>query len=148
MVRHSGEIPEIAYNSAIYHLTIVEDGPLMFLDEDQVDRLQKAALERYREIVIRDIIHENVKKTTYRGVKRTIQNYQRLCDFCSRQQLDFLEIRVEAARLLPLFLETAMSGGDESFSINCTFSELQKFADELQVQLPYHPIKIKYFCQD
>ena len=83
-------------------------------------------------------------------MKRSIQNYHRLCDFCSRQQLEFLAIKEEAGRLLPLFLETAIAGvtaSDDSFFINCTYNELQQFADALQVQLLDQPMKIKSLCQ-
>ncbi len=150
IVRHSGEIPEIAYNSSIYYLTTAEDGPRLILDEDHIDLLKKAALDRYCEIVTRDIIYANVNKSIYRGVKRSIQNYQRFCDFCSRQQLDFLLVREEAGRLLPLFIETAIAGStasDDSFTINCTYNELQQFADVLNVQLLDQPVKIKSLCQ-
>jgi len=150
IVRHSGEIPEIAYNSAIHYLTMAEEGPLMTLDEDQTGNLKKAALDRYCEIVTRDLIYENVNKPIYRGIRRSIHNYQRLCDFCSRQHLDVLAIREEAARLLPLFLETAISRvkeSDDFLTINCTYNELQQFADALQVQLLDHPMKIKSLCQ-
>jgi len=138
IVRYSGEIPEIALNSALYFLTQSKDGPQLTLDERQIEILKRAALDRFSEIVTRDLLHNNHKKSMYRGIKRSIYNYQRLCGFCSRQLMDITDIREEAGRLLPLFLETEadlVASGDHSSIINCTYNDLQQFAAELRVRL-------------
>ena len=150
IVRYSGEIPEIAFNSAIYYLTRAKDGPLLTLSEEQNHFLKKAAFDRYHEIVIRDLLHENHKKSIYRGIKRSIDNYHRLRKFCSRQQLDLNEIREEAARLLPLFLKTEINQVKRYARvsiINCTYGELQQFADDLQVPLSAEFNEVEFFCR-
>ena len=86
IVRYSGETPEIAYNSAIYYLSRAQDGPRICLDEEQIELLKKAAVDRYAEIVLRDLQHDNCTKSIYRGIGRSIINYRRFCMFCERQQ--------------------------------------------------------------
>jgi len=151
IVRYSGEIPEIAFNSAIYYFTRSKDGPQITLSEEQNHLLKKAALDRYHEIVIRDLLHENHQKPIYRGIKRSIDNYHRLRKFCSRQQLDPRETREEAARLLPLFLKTEVDEVKRYHRpsiINCTYSEMQQFADDLQVLLSIEFKEVEFFCRD
>jgi len=137
IVRYSGEIPEIAYNSAIYFLTRAKDGPRRKLSGEQVTFLQKAAMDRYREIVLRDLYHENHGKSIYRGIKRSIENYQRMCRFCSRQGLRGDDIRLETARQLLLFLrreiEEVVRKGSRASIINCSREELYQFFSDLDV---------------
>ncbi|MBW1635026.1 MAG: hypothetical protein JRJ68_02000 [Deltaproteobacteria bacterium] len=152
MVRYSGEIPEIAYNSALYYLSRAEDGPQITLSTEQVTLLKEAALERYREIVTRDLVYENHTRSTYRGVRRSIENYHRLQKFCSRQSLDIRAIREEAALLLPLLLKIEADKverrpGRPSI-INCTFDELCQFFDDLQIPSSLLSEKIESLFQD
>jgi hypothetical protein len=131
IVRYSGETPEIAYNSAIYFLTRAVDGPGIILEPGQVSRLKQAAVDRYEEIVLRDLYHENVGKSIYRGVARSICNFQRLSQFSIRQDLNKEEIKGRASTLFATFLEiefdriSQQKGGT---IINCSFSELESFA--------------------
>ena len=138
IVRYSGEIPEIAYNSAIYFLTRAQDGPRQELSKEQVNFLQKAAMDRYREIVLRDLYHENHGKSIYRGIKRSMENYQRMCRFCSRQGLCCDDIRLETANQLLLFLrreiEEVVGKGSRASIINCSREELCRFASDLEVE--------------
>lgn len=67
IVRNSGEIPEIAFNSALYFLTKAQDGPQMDLTAKQLAWLKDGAVERFREIILRDLQHTNIEKTLYRG---------------------------------------------------------------------------------
>ncbi len=55
IVRHSGEIPEVALHSSIYYLTQDPDGPTISIDAEDLDQLKGAALERYQEIIFRDL---------------------------------------------------------------------------------------------
>lgn len=141
IVRHSGETPEIAYNSAIYYLTRAKDGPHLVLDEQQVDFLKEAAVERYLEIILRDLLHDNCDKSLYRGIERSIVNYHRFCSYCSRQQLPvrvMRRVQGEAARALVLFLDTErerLQNGNALSIINCSYADLQNYAGELGVQL-------------
>jgi len=138
IVRYSGETPEIAYNSAIYQLTRAQDGPHLVLAEEQVEHLKKAAVDRYTEIILRDLQHANSSKTIYRGVARSIINYRRFCLFCSRQHLQVGSVRSLAAEALLFFVETEiyrLHSGDRPAIINCSYQELQNFALELGVEL-------------
>ena len=138
VVRYSGETPEIAYNSAIYHLTRAKDGPHISLADEQVDFLRQAAVNRYTEIVLRDLEHENCTKSIYRGVARSIINYQRFCKFCERQRLDVCVVRSQAAKALQVFIEIEvhqLKHFNRASIINCTYPELQGFAVDLGVKM-------------
>jgi hypothetical protein len=139
IVRYSGETPEIAYNSAIYFLTRAKDGPQLSIAGDQVDLLKKAAVDRYTEIILRDLYHGNCNKPIYRGIARSITNYRRFCAFCVRQQLGSVLVRSQAARALQEFLDTEIDqvrSTRRPSIINCTYKELKSYADELGVDLP------------
>jgi len=84
MVRHSGEIPEIAFHSSLYYLCQESDGPRLSLSEEELVKLKDAAVQRCQEIVLRDITVDNFHKTIYRGVLRTLYNWERCKDFCSQ----------------------------------------------------------------
>jgi hypothetical protein len=131
IVRYSGETPEIAYNSAIYYLTRAKDGPHIQLSDQHIIRLKEAAVERYTEIVLRDLQHSNSTKSIYRGVGRSIVNYHRFCVFCSRQQLQVEKVRDLAAETLLIFIETEsvqLRSGKKTSVINCTYEELISYA--------------------
>ncbi len=149
-VRYSGEIPEIAYNSAIFFLTISADGPRVELSESQTLMLKEAALERYKEIVVRDLEPQNFDKTVYRGIGRSICNYTRFCDFCARQKLDRSGVRSSASVALftHLKLEAEQLKNKVScVSFNCTYKELIGFAAELGVELQPEFESLQVLCQ-
>ncbi len=134
IVRYSGEIPEIAYNSAVYFLTRASDGPQITLSSVHFNRLKQAAVDRYEEIILRDLLHENVGKPLYRGIVRSICNYDRFTQFCRRQDLSAETLRIVAGQVLSEFLQTEF----EQFAtknynpvINCSFSDLTDFAQTL-----------------
>ena len=136
LVRYSGETPEIAFNAAIYFLTRSKQGPKMTLGTSQIELLLNAAIDRYIEIIIRDLIHENHNTSIYRGMSRSIINYHRFCAFCQRQQLDPATVRNKAAQALQLFLEREMEetkNNKRPSIIDCSFFELEKYAGELGV---------------
>lgn len=136
IVRYSGETPEIAYNSSIYYLTRAQDGPQINLDEEQVKLLKDAAVDRFTEIVLRDLQHANCTKPIYRGIVRSIVNYRRFCVFCKRQQLEVGRVRGQAAEALLIFLATELrqlQSVNRPSVINCTYKELHDYADLLGV---------------
>ncbi len=150
LVRHSGEIPEIALHSAIYYLTRAKIGPCAILNKNHFEMLQKAAIERFTEIVLRDLQHANSGKETYRGIGRSIINYRRFCTFCLRQNVDPGEVRRQAAEALENFLATELSllsNGKRISIINCSYSELHVFAAELGVELIDRFAGMTVFCQ-
>lgn len=150
IVRHSGETPEIAYNSAIYFLTRSESGPQIKLSESQLQELKKAAVERFEEIVLRDLTYDNWEKPIYRGVKRSIVNFNRFCTFCERQNLDPAPVAEKAAIALEAFLEMCcevQDSGEEMRTINCSFAEICEYAEQLNQKLSDRFNILTDFCQ-
>jgi len=141
LVRHSGEIPEIALNASLYYLARAKDGPRHDLTPDELKTLQLAAVDRFREIVLRDLDHGNVGRTLYRGIARSYANYQRFLAFCARQELDAQLLREETLAALALFLEREIGEirvtGRETV-LNCSHTELCDYFALLEaVPLPY-----------
>lgn len=134
IVRHSGEIPEIALNATIYYLQEDPEGPGLTLTDLELRSLQDAALKRCREIVLRDLDPENRDLPLYRGIRRTIYNWHRLQAFLGRigrRQYDFRAV-VRKALLAFLSREAAdVATGRRSSCINCSAGELAGFAREL-----------------
>ena len=137
LVRHSGETPEIALHSALYYLTRAKDGPHLDLDAERRQWLQAAALTRFAEIIVRDLLHDNRHASVYRGPARSIVNYSRFIAFCSRQGLDAGPVRQEAAAALRRFLgrEVEETGRGCRTLLNCTFRQLSEFAAALGVEV-------------
>ena len=136
IVRHSGETPEIAYNSAVYFLTRAKDGPRIQLSRQQYETLKQAAVSRYGEIVLRDLLHSNHDKPIYRGVERSRVNFARFCAFCRRQQVNETRVRHKAKEAMLVFLETELQrlqDGRSQSIINCSYSDLEDYASSLGV---------------
>lgn len=149
IVRHSGETPEIAYNSAIYFLTRAKEGPRAELTDQQYNTLKEAAVIRYGEIVLRDLNHSNHNKPIYRGLERSRVNFSRFCAFCDRQQVDSAVLRRQAAEALLLFLETELQQLqiDRPVSIiNCSFKDLQNYAIDLAIVLDEKFQYLEKYC--
>jgi len=148
-VRHSGEIPEIALHSSVYYLTEDSDGPGLVLTKDDHRLLLEAAVERYLEIILRDILPENRDTSMYRGVLRTICNWRRLKRFCGRHQLDPAAFKEEIRDKFMSFLINEVedvTSGRRSSCINCTLEELSSFAVELDVSLTELGGDLKRLC--
>lgn len=154
MVRHSGEIPEIALHSAFYYLTEDPDGPRLQLGMEEIQYLQEAAAVRYQEIILRDLCYENRSLPIYRGVRRAIFNWHRFLAFHDRQTktcdtLDrpanaiccSLQGRLQSdrsttAKALLLLLKKTVQTTDITAHVpvfNCTFHDLTLFARELGI---------------
>ena len=149
IVRNSGEIPEITYHASLYHLQKDPLGPGIELTKGQKEFLKEAAVERYHEIILRDIQIENFHKTIYRGVRRTIYNWHRYQAFCARQGLECRKFRKTVSTALLLFLEQGKvaAGLDlpEQF-LNCKFDVLLQFAKELHINEEKFPDDILGYC--
>ena len=149
LVRHSGETPEIALHAAIYYVTRAKDGPRATLNSAQFERLRDAAVERFSEIILRDLQHANSSSKTYRGIRRSIINFRRFCTFCERQSVDPDEVRRQAANALLVFLAKELveiNCGKRPSIINCSRRELQFFAAELRIDLLDKFAGIEAFC--
>jgi hypothetical protein len=137
IVRHSGETPEIAFHSALYFLTRFKDGPRLSLTKEQVAWLRQAAVDRYFEIIVRDLQQINYGTSIYRGINRSIINYRRFCTFCDRQKLDRSAIQRRAAAVLLQFLEIEVAevkGKKRRPRIDCTLATLKSFAADLGLE--------------
>lgn len=149
IVRHSGEIPEITFHSSLYYLTVESDGPGLSLTDEELARLKDAAFQRYQEIILRDICLENFHKTIYRGVRRTLYNWERCKAFTLRQSIDCGTFQEKAAQTLLDFLEQGVSAAgktiDKNF-INCSAVQLIALGEELGLMVKQFPPDIAQFC--
>lgn len=149
VVRHSGELPEVAFHSSLHFLTEAADGPRLILADHHLRGLQEAAMDRYCDIILRDISAENRHATIYRGVRRAIINHQRLKRFCRRQQLQmdagFLA-RVAEKLIALLAVELADRARGEQVRINCSYHELCSFAIDVGLDTASLPPGVEDIC--
>lgn len=149
IVRHSGEIPEITLHSSLYHLTENQEGPGLVLTPEEHRLLEDAAMDRYHEIVIRDLKPENRDLGLYRGVRRTIYNWHRLQDFCDRINRDCSAFRPVVRQALIDFMYhevTEVQKGLRCSCVNCTPDQLQEFCRELDLPLNALPEQWQTLC--
>lgn len=148
-VRYSGELPEVALHSALYYLGEDENGPRLTLTRTQRRRLIEAAIERFQEIILRDLLPGNRSFPEYRGVRRAMINWHRYLQFCRRQQLGHLSLRrrVTAQLLLLLAAHCADIEQGRSVGINCSFAELSVFARHLGLPPSALPQEIAPLCR-
>ena len=152
MLRHSGEIPEIALHQSIYFLCEDPDGPrLSSIPYEALSLMKRAVFERYRVICLRDLKPENRDLSIYRGVVRSIMNYRRLVRFCKLEGIDYSEVTGEIARFLRDFLqqevEDVVSGRRKS-CINCTYRDLLGFVQALGMDPGDLPEGIEDICPE
>lgn len=145
IVRDSGELPEIGFHASLHYLTEEEDGPQITLAADELKLLQDAALARCREIILRDLDPENRDLSLYRGVQRSIYNWQRMQDFCKRMSRDCFSFKETVGLALVVFLQqelTDVRSGSRSSSVNCSVEELIVFSSMLE--LPAHSLPVDW----
>jgi len=131
IVRHSGEIPEVALHGSLYYLTCAPDGPGLVLSEAEIRTLKGMVVERYREIIGRDLEPANRDRSLYRGLARAAVNWQRLEKFCRREGLPAEAWRPEIRTALANFLRieaAEVAAKSRRSSINCPAAELRAFA--------------------
>ncbi|RUM89251.1 MAG: hypothetical protein DSZ23_03485 [Thermodesulfatator sp.] len=152
MILHSGETPEIAYYSSRHFLFEDVDGPRLKPGSVDLSRLKRAVFERYRKILLRDMNPAFRDKRIYRGLARSIANWQRLKTFALKEGFNISEVREEAARHLASFLENEVhelkTGSRKASSINCSWQELKEFASELGIDRSTLPEGIENLCQN
>ena len=126
IIRHAGEIPEVAFHGSLYYLSEDPAGPGLRLTAADLEPLQAAVLARYREIMRRDLDPANRDRRLYRGLARCIANWRRLDTFRQRQNLSpDPELRTEIGALLKDFLtreHADVTCGQRRSCINCTAS--------------------------
>jgi len=134
IVRHSGEIPEVALHGSLHFLTSAPDGPTLVLAESEVKALKRMVVERYREIIQRDLEPANRDRPLYRGLARAAVNWRRLEKFCRREGLATADLRQETRMALLAIVQREaeeVAARKRAPSINCPFAELQIFAEEV-----------------
>lgn len=139
---NSGEIPEITLHSSIYYLEDDEDGPQIRLCEEELHQLYDAALARAREIVLRDLDPDNRDLSLYRGLARSIANWQRLQSFCHRVNRQCPEFRETVSRALLSFMEREVEDTRKSLrtsSVNCTAEDILSFCKDLCIDVSSLP---------
>jgi hypothetical protein len=149
IVRYSGEIPEVAFHGSVYFLTTDPEGPEIQLDPNDLLHLKKIVVDRYCEIIRRDLNPDNLDKSIYRGLARSYANWMRLTKFCSRENLRIKEIRTEMASLLKQFLHNEakeVAAAKRETCINLSVTLLGKFSSELGLSLKELPENITSLC--
>lgn len=134
MIEHSGEMPEVAFYESLYFLAEDPDGPGIRLDHHDQLPMKEAVIRRYMFIILRDLNPKNRKKSIYRGIKRSIINWERLKKYSRKEDLDIEEARKRTAQSLLSFLEQERRDVTEkgtASSLNCTRKELRDFATDL-----------------
>lgn len=142
IVRNSGEIPEVALHGSLYYLTEDPEGPRLSLNEQEVIALKGQVIERYQEIIMRDLNPDCRDLSIYRGLKRCMANWRRLTIFCQREGKNIDQIRKRTAAALLKFLDREIEdvgSGVRTSSLNCRTAELADFARQLGISIKNLP---------
>jgi hypothetical protein len=133
LIRHSGELPVVAYYGALHHLTEDSTGPRLTLTAEETGRLQQAVADRFRRILLRDLDPRLRHRTVYRGLERCAVNWRRWCAFCRREGLEPNLWRGAIAAALEAFLarELADVAGGAISSVDCGAARLAALAADL-----------------
>ncbi|WP_028581112.1 hypothetical protein [Desulfogranum japonicum] len=134
IVRHSGELPEVVYHSSLVYLCEDPEGPHFRLTQAELQILQRAAKERYLEIVCRDLDPNNRDLSLFRGMERAYVNWQRFVRFCERIQNDASPHLGKVATCLTCFLQQELvdvTTGKRTSSLNCSPEIVIQFAELL-----------------
>ena len=137
LVRHSGEIPEVALHASVHYLTEDPEGPGLVLADEELRPLQEAALARYHEIILRDLNPVNRDRSLFRGIRRAIANWQRCSRFGEQIDQPTADFRRIAAAALRQYLHQEareVQASERSPSVNCTPESLLSFARELGIE--------------
>ncbi len=135
IIRHSGEIPEIAFHGSLHYLCQDPEGPGLTLTGADLEPLQQAVIARYCEIIHRDLEPDNRDRSIYRGLARCLVNWGRLRIFLERHQLVLPpDFRDDTGRALVSFLgreQRDVAAGRRKPCINCSADELEGFVQLL-----------------
>ncbi|WP_417909637.1 hypothetical protein [Candidatus Electronema sp. PJ] len=135
LLADSGELPEVAYHSALWHLCGNSDGPHLLLTEAEKQQLQDAALRRWQQIILRDLDPARRDCRSWRGPLRSFYNWERYLTFCQRIRREpDASFRERVATALTTFLSqeiTDQRSGTRPSSLNCSNTELLTYACQL-----------------
>lgn len=152
IIRHSGEIPEVAYHGSIYYLMDDPEGPR--LDELTIEDLiplKEAVVHRYRVIILRDLTAENRDKRIYRGLARSAVNWERLSQFLGKEGLTAPGLKTEIARAFRSFLEREwedVASGRRASCINCSYEVVVAMASAIGVAADEIPAGLWGVCSE
>lgn len=150
LVRHSGEIPEVALHASFHYLGEDAEGPKLILTQEEVEHLQQAALARYEEIILRDLHPGNRALSLFRGIRRANHNWYRYARFCERISHSAHAVQQLAAQALVDYLaleQGEMEAGTRTSSINCTAEALLTFALALGLEAASLPQGWETLCE-
>lgn len=150
LVRHSGEIPEVALHASLYYLSEDDKGPRLALTPEEIRLLEEAALTRYREIILRDLDVSNRDLPLFRGVRRANHNWYRFGRFSDKVGRTSETFRVLAAEALLDYLRVELeelAAGTRVSSINCTAAALLTFAIALGIEPAHLPENWARLCE-
>ncbi len=151
LVRHSGEIPEVALHASLYYLQEDEEGPQLLLSAEEEQLLEQAAAERYEEIIRRDLDLANRDLRLFRGIRRAEENWRRYVRFCEKSRIDADPLRQEAGRALRAYLEqeySEVARGQRSPSVNCPQETVRALAAALQLRPEALPAGWECLCTE
>ena len=149
LILKSGEVPEVAYYGSIHYLTEDPEGPHLNIEPRDLISLEEAVAQRYRTIILRDLMPENRDKSLYRGLKRCAANWKRLINFSDKRSIDISSIRKEVTEALKDFLRQEImdvSSGKRKTCINCSYSVLTELAYGLGLSRDALPAKVEMLC--
>lgn len=150
LVRHSGEIPEVALHASLHYLRDEEGGPRLHLSPDEVKPLEEAALARYREIILRDLDVANRDLSLFRGIRRANHNWYRFIRFSEKIGCPYQEFRQLAAETLVGYLRLELGevgAGRRLPSVNCSADALLTFVLALGIDPASLPDNWTCLCQ-
>ena len=130
IVWQGGEVPEVALYEALHELE--QSGIAIETAERRL--LEEAVLQRYRDMVHRDLNRGNLGKSIFRGPARAGINWQRLRKFALNHGFDVEPYRKEASELLENYLlaeHAAVESGRDYHTMGLGTAELVDFAREL-----------------
>jgi hypothetical protein len=142
LVRHSGEIPEVALHASLHYLRDDTEGPGLQLTVQEIQALEAGVIARYQEIILRDLNVDNRKLSFFRGIRRANHNWYRFVRFSDKIGLSYEELRNRAAKALLHYLQTTLAEGindNDIPAVNCLPEALLTFAIALGIdgaQLP------------
>jgi hypothetical protein len=137
-IEHSGEMPEVAFYESLYYLTEEEEGPKLILTLSDMKRLEDAAINRFKTIILRDLKFANRRSSIFRGLKRATINYNRLKKYQKRKNRMDPGLEKMIGRFLLEYIRREceeISDRRHYRTINCTREELEQFANELGVNI-------------
>ncbi|OQX19438.1 MAG: hypothetical protein BWK76_04510 [Desulfobulbaceae bacterium A2] len=149
LIRHSGEIPEVALHASLCYLTEEPDGPGLVLDSEERVALHEAVRDRYLEIILRDLDPRNRDLRLYRGLERAAINWRRLSVFCQRVGLAASGLKPRVRRALSGFLlrEAAeVASGQRVSSVNCCVDALITFVRGVELDPATLPAGWQALC--